>query len=110
MIVGDEALTQSVIKLRRALGDDPRAPSYIETISKRGYRLIAPVRRGEAAGSPAAPPPARTRRRLALSALGAAALLALAAAAAVAIHRAAAPAAGAGMPGAAEAREAALRP
>ena len=108
VIVGDEALTQSVIKLRRALGDDPRAPSYIETISKRGYRLIAPVRRGEAAGSPAAPPPARTRRRLALSALGAAALLALAAAAAVAIHRAAAPAAGAGMPGAAEAREAAL--
>ena len=43
VVVGDEALTQSIIKLRRALGDNPRSPSYIETISKRGYRLIAPV-------------------------------------------------------------------
>jgi DNA-binding winged helix-turn-helix (wHTH) protein/TolB-like protein/Tfp pilus assembly protein PilF len=43
VVVGDETLTQSIIKLRRALGDNPRAPSYIETISKRGYRLIAPV-------------------------------------------------------------------
>ena len=43
VVVGDEALTQSVIKLRRALGDDPRSPAYIETISKRGYRLIARV-------------------------------------------------------------------
>ena len=40
---GDEALTQCIIKLRRALGDDARAASYIETVSKRGYRLIAPV-------------------------------------------------------------------
>jgi adenylate cyclase len=47
VIVGDEALTQSIIKLRRALGDDPRSPSYIETISKRGYRLIAPVRQAD---------------------------------------------------------------
>ena len=43
VVVGDEALTQSIIKLRRALGDDSRAPAYIETISKRGYRLIAAV-------------------------------------------------------------------
>ena len=43
VVVGDEALTQSIIKLRRALGDDSRAPAYIETIAKRGYRLIAPV-------------------------------------------------------------------
>ncbi len=47
VVVGDEALTQSIIKLRRALGDNPRSPSYIETISKRGYRLVAPVRQGE---------------------------------------------------------------
>jgi transcriptional activator of cad operon len=47
VVVGDEALTQSINKLRKALGDNPRAPSYIETISKRGYRLIAPVHRGE---------------------------------------------------------------
>ncbi len=49
VVVGDEALTQCIIKLRRALGDDARAASYIETISKRGYRLIAPVRDGEPA-------------------------------------------------------------
>jgi DNA-binding winged helix-turn-helix (wHTH) protein/TolB-like protein/Tfp pilus assembly protein PilF len=55
VVVGDEALTQSIIKLRRALGDNPRAPAYIETISKRGYRLIAPV-----GGQPA---PLPTRRR-----------------------------------------------
>ena len=57
VVVGDEALTQSIIKLRRALGDNPRQPSYIETISKRGYRLIAPV------GAAPAPLPASRRRR-----------------------------------------------
>jgi TolB-like protein/DNA-binding winged helix-turn-helix (wHTH) protein len=43
MIVGDDSLTQCVIKLRKALGDDPRKPAYIQTIPKRGYRLLAPV-------------------------------------------------------------------
>lgn len=43
LIVGDDSLTQSVIKLRKALGDDPRKPAYIQTIPKRGYRLLAPV-------------------------------------------------------------------
>ncbi|MGH8746183.1 MAG: winged helix-turn-helix domain-containing protein, partial [Burkholderiales bacterium] len=56
VVVGDEALTQSIIKLRRALRDNPRSPSYIETISKRGYRLIAPVRPG---GRAAATRPSR---------------------------------------------------
>jgi DNA-binding winged helix-turn-helix (wHTH) protein/TolB-like protein/Tfp pilus assembly protein PilF len=56
VVVGDEALTQSIIKLRRALGDNPKAPGYIETISKRGYRLIASVGNGEA---PRAPLPSR---------------------------------------------------
>lgn len=43
VVVGDDALTQAIIKLRKALGDDARRPTYIETISKRGYRLIALV-------------------------------------------------------------------
>ncbi|MFZ3321191.1 MAG: tetratricopeptide repeat protein [Usitatibacter sp.] len=60
VIVGDDALTQSIIKLRKALGDNPRAPSYIETISKRGYRLIAPVRSDEPAPLQS-PAPARRR-------------------------------------------------
>jgi len=43
VVVGDDALTQVVIKLRKALGDDARAPLYIETVAKRGYRLVAPI-------------------------------------------------------------------
>ena len=41
MVVTDDAVTNTVIKLRRALGDDARNPRYIETIAKGGYRLIA---------------------------------------------------------------------
>jgi TolB-like protein/DNA-binding winged helix-turn-helix (wHTH) protein/Tfp pilus assembly protein PilF len=55
VVVGDEALSQAVTKLRKALGDDVRAPTYIETISKRGYRLIAAVAPLEC-GPPAAMP------------------------------------------------------
>jgi len=41
--VTDEPLTATVGELRRALGDRRGANRYIETIPKRGYRLIAPV-------------------------------------------------------------------
>jgi DNA-binding winged helix-turn-helix (wHTH) protein/TolB-like protein/cytochrome c-type biogenesis protein CcmH/NrfG len=41
--VGDDSLTAAIIKIRRALGDDARNPAYIETIPKRGYRLISAV-------------------------------------------------------------------
>src|SRR5713226_6447837 len=54
VVVGDDSLTQVVTKLRKALGDVPGAPPYIQTISKRGYRLVAPVIR---AGKNSAPPP-----------------------------------------------------
>ena len=47
VVVGDDSLTQVVIKLRKALGDVPEKPAYIQTISKGGYRLIAPVVRSE---------------------------------------------------------------
>ena len=43
VIVNDDALTRCMFKLRKALGDDARDPRYIETVSKRGYRLIAEV-------------------------------------------------------------------
>ncbi len=45
VIVGDNALTQVITKLRKALGDTARQPTYIEAISKRGYRLVAAVER-----------------------------------------------------------------
>lgn len=41
--ITDWALTRTIADLRRALGDEARNPRFIATISKRGYRLIAPV-------------------------------------------------------------------
>ena len=41
--VADEVLSRAVNALRAALGDDSRAPRYVETIPKAGYRLVAPV-------------------------------------------------------------------
>ena len=41
--VGDDALTSCVQELRRALGDDPRSPRFVETRYRRGYRLLLPV-------------------------------------------------------------------
>jgi DNA-binding winged helix-turn-helix (wHTH) protein/TolB-like protein len=45
VVVGDDSLTQVIIKLRKALEDDPDRPAYIQTVTKRGYRLVAPVSR-----------------------------------------------------------------
>lgn len=41
--VTDDVLTVTIYALRKALGDGARQPKYIETVSRRGYRLIAPV-------------------------------------------------------------------
>src|SRR5690242_7463427 len=42
----DEAnLTSNIRQLRKSLGDNARAPHYIETVTKRGYRFIANVER-----------------------------------------------------------------
>jgi TolB-like protein/Tfp pilus assembly protein PilF len=41
--VGDDALTSCVLELRRALGDDPRNPRFVETRHRLGYRLLLPV-------------------------------------------------------------------
>ena len=42
-IISEGTLTNTIAELRGALGDDARNPRYIETIPKRGYRLICPV-------------------------------------------------------------------
>jgi DNA-binding winged helix-turn-helix (wHTH) protein/TolB-like protein/cytochrome c-type biogenesis protein CcmH/NrfG len=55
VVVGDNALTQVVTKLRKALGDTARKPTYIESISKRGYRLIAAVRPADRPSPPPEP-------------------------------------------------------
>ncbi|WP_316364240.1 winged helix-turn-helix domain-containing tetratricopeptide repeat protein [Candidatus Thiodiazotropha sp. CDECU1] len=46
VVVSDDALTQVIIKLRKALGDSSRDPRYIKTIPKRGYCLLADVQTG----------------------------------------------------------------
>lgn len=40
----DEQLTRAISELRRALHDDPNNSTYIETVPKRGYRLLKGVR------------------------------------------------------------------
>ncbi len=40
---GDNPVHKAIAQLRKLIGDDSRAPRYIETIRKRGYRLIAKV-------------------------------------------------------------------
>lgn len=40
--VNEEALSRAVSQLRRALGDDPKSPRYVQTVHK-GYCLVAPV-------------------------------------------------------------------
>jgi DNA-binding winged helix-turn-helix (wHTH) protein len=42
VVVSDGALSQAVRTLRRALGDDPREPSFIRTVSRHGYRFVFP--------------------------------------------------------------------
>ncbi len=54
----DKSLGVAVLKVREALGDDASNPRFIETIPRRGYRFIAPVKveTPHAAGSPVSTP------------------------------------------------------
>src|SRR5260370_41564445 len=42
--IEENNLTQYISALRRALGDDRRDQHYIETVARRGYRFLAPVK------------------------------------------------------------------
>lgn len=87
----DASLNFCVKQLRRALGDSATAPHYIETLPRRGYRFLRPVRKEEGANgsglpvpeapappvSPPAPPPQSRWRLLTGVAVTVAALVAL---------------------------------
>lgn len=45
--VSENSVSQAMSRLRRALGDDPGRPRYIETIARSGYRTLAEVRWSE---------------------------------------------------------------
>ena len=75
-IVGDNALRRIISELRRIFEDDPRTPEVIETISKTGYRLIAPVTFAEPpshvappSATPASQVSSLTRRRVGMGLL-----------------------------------------
>jgi dipeptidyl aminopeptidase/acylaminoacyl peptidase/DNA-binding winged helix-turn-helix (wHTH) protein len=42
--VEEGSLSRNIHELRKALGDDPSEPCYIQTIPKRGYRFLAPLK------------------------------------------------------------------
>jgi TolB-like protein/DNA-binding winged helix-turn-helix (wHTH) protein len=79
LVITPETITQRVKLLRDALGDDPRAPTYIEGVRGRGYRMVAEVRALEEVEgpitqddpAPAAPAPSVPTRRNRLAWIGA---------------------------------------
>jgi DNA-binding winged helix-turn-helix (wHTH) protein len=60
----DQSLNYCIRQVRAALDDDARRPEFIETVSRRGYRFIAPVSQARTSSS---------RRRTALKLAAAAA-------------------------------------
>jgi TolB-like protein/DNA-binding winged helix-turn-helix (wHTH) protein/Flp pilus assembly protein TadD/rhodanese-related sulfurtransferase len=78
-VVGHDAVSNAIIKLRKALGDKARNPHIIETIPKTGYRLIAEVILDSDEAAPDDPAPGqRPRYRWTVSlALGVIAVLAI---------------------------------
>ena len=53
-VVGDDALVTCIQELRKALGDDARQPTYIETRHRLGYLFVAPLSRPAPAPAAAA--------------------------------------------------------
>ncbi|MFL5492076.1 MAG: transcriptional regulator, partial [Gemmatimonadales bacterium] len=45
----DNSINGAVRKIRQVLKDDPEQPRFIQTITGRGYRFVAPVTRASAA-------------------------------------------------------------
>lgn len=50
-LVGYDAVTNTIIKLRKALQDNARQPRFIATIPKKGYQLIAEINHSETQSS-----------------------------------------------------------
>ena len=60
--VTENSLTRNIALLRRLLGDDPRNPRYIETVSTVGYRFVSPLEVKEGATGTSNPEIAETTR------------------------------------------------
>ena len=44
VLVSDASIKVCILEIRKALGDGAKTPTYIETVHRRGYRFIAPIR------------------------------------------------------------------
>src|SRR5215469_10354768 len=51
----DHSLNKAVNRLRDALQDSAEQPRYVQTIARRGYRLIVPVERPQSTSTPVTP-------------------------------------------------------
>jgi TolB-like protein/DNA-binding winged helix-turn-helix (wHTH) protein/Tfp pilus assembly protein PilF len=58
----EQGINVAIKKLRDALGDSAESPKFIETVAKKGYRLIVPVNivSGEVGAQETNPPPVAT--------------------------------------------------
>jgi DNA-binding winged helix-turn-helix (wHTH) protein len=55
--VAESTLSRTIAELRRCLGDDAHQPRYIETIPRRGYRLLQPATPSAGEAPPVSEPP-----------------------------------------------------
>ena len=62
VIVTPDSVYQAITSLRRLLGDDAKQPSYIATVPRLGYRMVATVSPWVDAPSSAPPAPERLER------------------------------------------------
>ena len=72
----DNSINGAVRKIRQVLEDDPEQPRFIQTVTGRGYRFVAPLRRladaaAERPEAPSAPVPPLRRSRSRLWVTGA---------------------------------------
>jgi len=52
----DNGINTAIRKIRRALGEDPEKPQYIETVQGKGYRFKIPLDGSISNGDKSAPP------------------------------------------------------
>src|SRR5690349_1436801 len=72
----DQALNNSVQRIREALGDSAQSPRFIETIPKRGYRFVGSVSSPQTEPAPGSPPQKPRKSRTAYLAFAALLILA----------------------------------
>lgn len=87
VVVSPDSVYQAVTSLRRQLGDDPKQPTYIATVPRLGYRMIAAVAPWRDTTADVAEPPGGVRKNGNRWAMAGIALLGLLAVASWAVMR-----------------------